>query len=77
MRKVPGQEARHQILAYADDQGLLAERPEEMQKRLDAVDRLAGKISIKISPRKSFSPKLSGRLPSAHEARSSESRTRK
>jgi hypothetical protein len=51
------------ILAYADDLVLLSNNQEDMQKRLDETELLAGRISIKINPTKSFSMHLSGVTP--------------
>jgi hypothetical protein len=63
VRSIQGRDTKHRVLAYADDLVLLADRPEEMQNRLDAVDRLAESINISINPKKSFSMHLSGATP--------------
>jgi hypothetical protein len=63
VRSIQGRDINHRVLAYADELVLLAEKPEEMQRILDSVDRLAESINISINPKKSFSMHLSGVTP--------------
>jgi hypothetical protein len=63
IRNVQGEDNEQKILAYADDLVLLSNNQENMQKRLDETELLAGRINIKINPVKSFSMHLSGVTP--------------
>jgi hypothetical protein len=77
IRKTQGGGNEHKILAYSDHIVILAENPEEMQIKLNDIEHLAERISIKINPMKSLSVQLSGTTPIGQGIQSSKSRTKK
>jgi retron-type reverse transcriptase len=62
-KNIQGEGNQLKILAYADNLVILADKPEEMQRRLNEMEHLAERICIKINPTKSFSIHLSGLTP--------------